>query len=82
MLAKELGQKRITVNSFAPGPVHTPFCHEQETEQSVAYAARLSTEQRLGTVEDIVPIVAFLASPGSQWVNGQTVWINGGYLTR
>ena len=82
MLAKELGAKRITVNSFAPGPVDTPFFHGQETEQSAAYAARLSTEQRLGVADDIVPIVAFLASPDSQWVNGQTVWINGGYLTR
>lgn len=82
MLAKELGAKRITVNSFAPGPVDTPFFHAQENEQSAAYAARLSTEQRLGVIDDIVPIVAFLASPESQWVNGQTVWINGGYLTR
>lgn len=82
MLAKELGGKRITVNSFAPGPVDTPFFHGQETEQSAAYAARLSTEQRLGVIDDIVPIVAFLASPDSQWINGQTVWINGGYLTR
>ncbi len=82
MLAKELGAKRITVNSFAPGPVDTPFFHDQETEQSAAYAARLSTEQRLGAIEDIVPIVGFLASPDSQWVNGQTIWINGGYLTR
>ncbi len=82
MLAKELGAKRITVNSFAPGPVDTPFFHGQENEQSAACAARLSTEQRLGVIDDIVPIVAFLASPDSQWVNGQTVWINGGYLTR
>jgi len=82
MLAKELAAKRITVNSIAPGPVDTPFFHGQETPQSAAYAARLSTEGRLGVVADIVPIVAFLADPASQWVNGQTVWINGGYLTR
>ncbi|MEM7320391.1 MAG: SDR family oxidoreductase [Pseudomonadota bacterium] len=82
MLAKELGAKRITVNSFAPGPVDSPFFHGQETAQSAAYAARLSTEQRLGVIDDIVPVVAFLASPDSQWVNGQTIWINGGYLTR
>lgn len=82
MLAKELGARRITVNAVAPGPVDTPFFHEQETEQSAAYAARLSTEQRLGVVSDIVPLVAFLASPDAQWVNGQTIWINGGYLTR
>ncbi|MEM1077815.1 MAG: SDR family oxidoreductase [Pseudomonadota bacterium] len=82
MLAKELGPRRITVNSIAPGPIDTPFFHGEETEQSAAYAARLSTEQRLGMVDDLVPLLGFLASPESQWVNGQTLWINGGYLTR
>ncbi|MEM7408039.1 MAG: SDR family oxidoreductase [Pseudomonadota bacterium] len=82
MLAKELGARRITVNSFGPGPVDTPFFHGQETPQSAAYASKLSTEKRLGTVDDIAPVVAFLASPESQWVNGQTIWINGGYVTR
>ena len=82
MLAKELGNRRITVNTVAPGPVDTPFFHGQETAQSAAFAAGLSTEGRLATVDDIVPSVAFLADPASQWVNGQTVWINGGYLTR
>lgn len=82
MLAKELGPKRITVNTVAPGPIDTPFFHGQETEQSAAFAARLSTEDRLGTVDDIAPSVGFLAEPASQWVNGQTVWINGGYTTR
>jgi NAD(P)-dependent dehydrogenase (short-subunit alcohol dehydrogenase family) len=32
--------------------------------------------------EDIVPLVSFLASPQSQWVNGQTHGINGSYITR
>ncbi|MDD9716269.1 SDR family oxidoreductase [Dinoroseobacter sp. PD6] len=82
MLAKELGPRLITVNTIAPGPVDTPFFHAQETEQSAAFAARLSTEQRLGRIEDIAPLAGFLASPESQWINGQTVWINGGYLTR
>ncbi len=82
MLAKELGDKRITVNAIAPGPVNTPFFHSQENERSVAYAAGLSTEGRLGEVEDIVPLVEFLAKPDSQWTNGQTLWVNGGYLTR
>jgi NAD(P)-dependent dehydrogenase (short-subunit alcohol dehydrogenase family) len=82
MLAKELGPRRITVNTIAPGPVDTPFFHAQETEASAAFAARLSTEQRLGEVADIAPLAGFLASPESQWINGQTVWINGGYLTR
>ncbi len=82
MMAKELGDRMITVNAIAPGPVDTPFFHGAETPQSVAYAAGLSVEGRLGTVADIVPLVRFLASPDSQWVNGQTMWVNGGYLTR
>ena len=82
MLAKELGDKRITVNAIAPGPVNTPFFHSQENERSTAYAAGLSTEGRLGEVSDIVPTLKFLASPDSQWTNGQTLWVNGGYLTR
>ncbi|MFQ6548006.1 SDR family oxidoreductase [Aestuariibius sp. 2305UL40-4] len=82
ILARELGERRITVNTIAPGPIDTPFFHAAETPQTVAYAAGLSTEGRLGAVEDLVPQVAFLAHPDSQWVNGQNLFINGGYLTR
>ncbi|HJW10961.1 MAG TPA: SDR family oxidoreductase, partial [Albitalea sp.] len=82
ILAKEIGERGVTVNVVAPGPVDTPFYHGQETPQSVAYAKSLSVAKRLGEVQDIVPLVEWLASPGSQWVTGQTLWINGGYLTR
>jgi NAD(P)-dependent dehydrogenase (short-subunit alcohol dehydrogenase family) len=82
MLAKELGEKKITVNVIGPGPINTPFFHAAENEQSVKYATGLSAEKRLGEVADLVPLLGFLASPESQWVNGQTLWINGAYLTR
>ena len=82
MMAKELGARRITVNNVAPGPIDTPFFHAAETPQSVAYASGLAAEGRLGTVADVVPAVASLALPEGQWTNGQTVFVNGGYLTR
>lgn len=82
ILARELGPRGITVNTVAPGPIDTPFFHGAETPQSAAYAAGLSVEGRLGAVEDLTPLVSFLAMPESQWVNGQNLFINGGYLTR
>jgi len=81
-LAKEIGGRGVTVNVIAPGPIDTPFFHAQETPQSVAYASGASAARRLGRVDDIVPLVEFLASPGSQWITAQTIFINGGYLTR
>ena len=81
-LAKEVGARGITVNVVAPGPVDTPFYHREETAQSAAYGAGLSVAKRLGAIGDIVPLVEWLALPASQWVTGQTLWINGGYATR
>jgi NAD(P)-dependent dehydrogenase (short-subunit alcohol dehydrogenase family) len=82
MGARELGGRGITINSVAPGPVDTPFFHSMETPQTTEFAAGLSVAGRLAMVSDIVPIVEFLAIPSSQWITGQTIWINGGYLTR
>lgn len=82
MLAKEVGKRGITVNNIAPGPLDNPFFHAAETPQSAAFAANLSVSGRLGKESDITPVVEFLASPQAQWVNGQVLWVNGGYLTR
>ncbi len=82
MLSKEIGKRGITVNNIAPGPLDNPFFHQAENPQSVAFATNLSVSGRLGKESDITPVVAFLAGPQSQWVNGQTLFVNGGYLTR
>jgi NAD(P)-dependent dehydrogenase (short-subunit alcohol dehydrogenase family) len=82
MLAREIGHRRVTVNVIAPGPVDTPFFHSQETPQTVAYLASSTPARRPGLVSDIVPVVAFLASPRAHWISGQTIWVNDGYGTR
>ena len=81
-LAKEINGKGVTVNTLCPGPIDTNFFHEQENEQTVAYLKAASVENRLGTIEDIVPIIKFVASEEARWTTGQTLFVNGGFITR
>ncbi len=81
-LAKEIGARGVTVNTVAPGPIDTPFFHAQESPQTVAYSKQGSVAGRLGKMEDIAPLIEFLASPRSQWITAQTLFINAGYLSR
>jgi NAD(P)-dependent dehydrogenase (short-subunit alcohol dehydrogenase family) len=81
-LAREIGTRGVTVNTIAPGPIDDTFYHAVETTESAARASQASVAGRLGKIEDIIPLIEFLASPGSQWVTAQTLFINGGYLSR
>ena len=81
-LAKEIGARGVTVNVVAPGPIDTAFFHGEETPESVAYLSAASVANRLGRIDDIVPMIEFLCSPGSKWVTGQTLFVNGGFVTR
>jgi NAD(P)-dependent dehydrogenase (short-subunit alcohol dehydrogenase family) len=79
-LAHQLKERRITVNTVAPGSIDTSFFYAAETSESVAFIKQMTGG--LGTVQDIVPVVEFLVSPGSQWLTGQTIFVNGGLLAR
>jgi NAD(P)-dependent dehydrogenase (short-subunit alcohol dehydrogenase family) len=81
-LAREIGARGVTVNMVAPGPVDTPFYFAAESTDSVARATRTTVAGRLGRIDDVVPLVAFLASPRSQWITAQTIFINGGSVAR
>jgi NAD(P)-dependent dehydrogenase (short-subunit alcohol dehydrogenase family) len=59
----------------------TPFFYGQETPERVAYHKSQSMNGELTKIEDIVPIIEFLASAG--WsITGQTIFAKGGYTTR
>jgi NAD(P)-dependent dehydrogenase (short-subunit alcohol dehydrogenase family) len=79
--AKEFGPRGISVTAVGPGPMDTPFFYGQETPERVAFHKSQGMNGQLTKIEDIVPIVRFLATEG-WWVTGQTIFANGGYTTR
>ena len=79
--AKEFSERGISVNNIGPGPMDTPFFYGEETPERVGYHKSQAMGNQLTQVEDIVPIVKFLATEG-WWITGQTIFANGGYTTR
>ncbi|MFC4613875.1 SDR family oxidoreductase [Cellulomonas algicola] len=77
VLARELRGKDVTVNTVAPGPTATPLFLDGKDEQTVERLAQAVPLERLGQPVDIAETVAFLAGP-ARWVNGQTIFTNGG----
>ncbi|KAF9525863.1 hypothetical protein CPB83DRAFT_896616 [Crepidotus variabilis] len=78
VLAKDLGTRGITVNTVSPGPIDTPQFREGKPQNIIDSIARQSPSKRLGEPEDVAPLVAFLASPAAQWINGQIIRLDGG----
>lgn len=79
--AKEFADRGISVTAIAPGPMDTPFFYGQETPERVEFHKSQGMGNQLTKIEDIAPIVSFLATDG-WWITGQTIFANGGYTTR
>ncbi len=77
MLAKDLGARGINVNSVAPGPIDTDLFRKGKTEERINFFAGLHPQKRLGQPEEVSNVVQFLVSDEANWVNGQTVHVNG-----
>ncbi|KAF8045252.1 hypothetical protein N665_5337s0001 [Sinapis alba] len=80
ILAKELKGTGITANCVAPGPIATEMFFEGKSSELVEKIAAENPFGRVGEPKDVVPLVGFLASDGGEWINGQIVPVNGGYV--
>ena len=76
-LAREIGNRGITVNAVAPGFIETDMTKALPQEQRDALAAQIPAA-RLGNVKEIAATVAFLASDGAAYITGETIHVNGG----
>ena len=78
-LAKEFGPNGINVNAVAPGFIQTDMTKNvtEEIKQEIMDNSSLG---RLGTPEDIAGVVSFLASEKSNFITGQVISVDGGWL--
>ena len=79
-LAKELGPRRIAVNTVAPGAIQTDFSggmvrDNPTVNKMVSDATALG---RPGLPEDIGPMIASLLTEDNRWINAQRIEVSGG----
>lgn len=78
-LAKELGPSNINVNAIAPGVINTDMVKDlsEETMQMLKEETPL---MRIGNPEDIAKCTLFLAGDGGDFITGQVISSNGGFV--
>ncbi|MDE3248144.1 MAG: SDR family oxidoreductase [Bacteroidota bacterium] len=81
-LAKELGPRNIRANVVAPGAIATDFGggSNKNNEEKRKAIAGITALGRVGEPEDIGATVAFICSPGANWLNGQRIELSGGMM--
>ncbi|HEX3355725.1 MAG TPA: glucose 1-dehydrogenase [Tepidisphaeraceae bacterium] len=81
-LAKELGPRKIRVNSVNPGMVETEGTASAGiTDKENEFRKQIESQTPLGRIgkpADIAPAVVYLASPDASWITGETLYISGG----
>ena len=78
-IAQEFAPKKIRINSIGPGAIKTPINRAAwETPEAEAKLLQLIPYNRVGVVEDIGAAAVWLASDDSDYVNGTTLFVDGG----
>ncbi|MGF7158692.1 3-oxoacyl-[acyl-carrier protein] reductase [Rhodoligotrophos appendicifer] len=76
-MAIELADQRILVNAIAPGLIETGIFERMTAEQKDHHLS-MQPGRQIGKPSDVAHLVSFLASPETQFITGQTIFIDGG----
>ncbi len=78
-MAKELAPSKITVNCVCPGVIDTDMnsCYDEKTMEDLRQRTPL---ERIGTAEDIAGSVLFLSSDNADFITGEVLSVNGGFV--
>lgn len=79
-MAVQYGPQGIRCNAVAPGVVNTPMTADNfKTDTFKKMNDHMTPYPRLSTIEDVASTIAFMCSPGSELINGQTIVVDGGW---
>lgn len=78
-IAVEYAQKNIRCNAVGPGYIETPLLTANLTGEALKAIAAKSAVNRLGTIQEIADLVAFLSSDKSSFTTGSYIIADGGY---
>jgi 3-oxoacyl-[acyl-carrier protein] reductase len=78
-LARELASRNVTVNAIAPGYIQTAMTDKIPEEEKQKFLGLIPLK-RFGTPLDIANAVLYLASPLSDYVTGQVLTVDGGFV--
>ncbi|HLT38113.1 MAG TPA: SDR family oxidoreductase [Enhygromyxa sp.] len=76
VLARELGERGVTVNVVAPNPIRTALIAGVPDDKLQAILARQAIK-RFGRFEDVLNVVDFFLDPRSEFVTGQIIYLGG-----
>jgi len=80
-MAQEYAPQRIRVNSIGPGAIRTPINHAAwQTPEAYNQLLKLIPSKRIGEADDIGGAAVWLSSDDSEYVNGITLFVDGGML--
>ncbi len=80
--ASTYANRQIRVNGLAPGLVDTPLSSRLTSNEVTLKASKaMHPLGRVGSPQDIAPVIEWLLTPGSSWVTGQVLSIDGGMST-